>query len=405
MQNDILNAHVAIVSHVPYTQQNDTCYVNPVECRILEIFTRCFKRATLVRPRVEYREGQKDWVRLPEHTDARELRGPQDKYGALLNNLGLAPRRLADLLSDVDIVYGRLPSYEGWHAVRIAKRMNKHTIVSLHGDWAEAYSAEWRIGLKRILRPFIVWRADRIFRETTAQCDALFAVGEKLLERYAQNRTDFCVFANFLVEQRDIEEFRDTCQSKPCRLLFVGNISPRKGVIFLLEAVRLLRQGGRDICLTLVGEGTLLAKLKTEVARTEMSNAVEFAGRVPFGPRLWEYYKSHDIFILPSVASEGRPKVIMEAMAKSCPVIATRIGSVSGMIEQNHNGLLIQPGSSREIVQAVEFLLDNPKKRIAIIQNGLQSASNNTYEKQMGIVRDALFSKFGHCFGTQISEQ
>ena len=101
------------------------------------------------------------------------------------------------------------------------------------------------------------------------------------------------------------------------------------------------------------------------------------------------------------VGGEGLPKVLVEAMTKSCPVVATRVGSVPFMIEDGVNGFLVEPGRAEDIAEAVERLIDEPQVRQRIVRAGLQYAASNNYSQQVELVgrslRKALIPKFGEC--------
>jgi len=84
-------------------------------------------------------------------------------------------------------------------------------------------------------------------------------------------------------------------------------------------------------------------------------------------PDAYKYLKGFDIFVLPSV-KEGFPWVILEAMAAEVPVIATKVGAVPEIIQNNENGILIEAKSPKAIIDAIRLLIDNKdlKEKLAI---------------------------------------
>jgi glycosyltransferase involved in cell wall biosynthesis len=69
-----------------------------------------------------------------------------------------------------------------------------------------------------------------------------------------------------------------------------------------------------------------------------------------------------DIFVLPSL-NEGLPMTILEAMAASKPVIATRVGAIPSVIKDGENGLLVDPKDSEGLRNAIASLLSDPERR------------------------------------------
>ena len=111
-------------------------------------------------------------------------------------------------------------------------------MASFHGDWVGSYRAERSIGWKLYLAPLVAWRSRRIFELVARETDHLFTVGEDLKNDYAPERNDVCVFANFLVTEKDPLERSDACAGTSLNLLFVGALSPRKGVRYLIDAAK-----------------------------------------------------------------------------------------------------------------------------------------------------------------------
>ena len=113
----------------------------------------------------------------------------------------------------------------------------------------------------------------------------------------------------------------------PLRLLFIGRLSEEKGLLPLLEALEQVHRSGRDCRLTLVGYGPQEAALWEAVTRRGLEDQVVFAGFVRHGPELYELIDSHHCLCLTS-RTEGTPRVVVEALARYRPVLATPVGSL-----------------------------------------------------------------------------
>ena len=174
----------------------------------------------------------------------------------------------------------------------------------------------------------------------------------------------------------------------PARLLYVGRLAPEKGLEVLLEALRRLRAarpGGAAPVLTLVGwdyvGSTYGGELRARVAGSDLAGAVAFAGHVPYGPRLFALYDAHDALVLPSF-TEGFPQVILEAMARGVPVVATRVGGVPRVVEDGKSGLLVPPGDAPALAEAIGRVLGDPGFADALASAGQRAARPYTVEVQ-----------------------
>lgn len=139
-------------------------------------------------------------------------------------------------------------------------------------------------------------------------------------------------------------------------VLCVGRLVPDKGQALLVEAVALLGAGGRDVRLTLVGDGPDREALTRLAHQLGVAERVTFAGAVG-QDRIREHYAAADVFCLPSFA-EGVPVVLMEAMAMELPVVTTRIAGIGELVEDGVSGLLVRPGRADLLAEALTSLSD-----------------------------------------------
>lgn len=127
------------------------------------------------------------------------------------------------------------------------------------------------------------------------------------------------------------------------RLLTVGLLdTPRKGVDVLVAALGEVREDGRapELVLDVVGEGGLRAEYETLAKRLGLDDVVRFHGFLN-KPQIAELMRSSDLFVLGS-RYENNPCVLIEAMATGLPVVATAVGGVPEMVDDD-TGLLAAP--------------------------------------------------------------
>jgi glycosyltransferase involved in cell wall biosynthesis len=136
----------------------------------------------------------------------------------------------------------------------------------------------------------------------------------------------------------------------------VGSLVERKGHRFLLEAfARLLQSGERDCVLVIVGRGEEESALRGLAARLAFRDSVFFLGHREDAATLM---RDADCLVVPSLV-EGMPFVIMEAMAASRPVIASRIYGIPEIVLDGKTGLLAEPGDVESLLGAMSTLCRN----------------------------------------------
>lgn len=188
-------------------------------------------------------------------------------------------------------------------------------------------------------------------------------------------------FPNAIAANEDMSH-SNSLSVRPCTVLFVGSLEPRKGVFYLLKAWKNLPLEAR---LLLVGQ--IPTEMVDLVAQAVAEGTVEHR---PFVSDIEPVYRAADIFVFPTV-EEGGPQVTFEAAACGLPVITTAMGA-AGIIEDSRNGLVIPSHDVDALLAAlIDLVGDEPKRR----RFGRQAESDArafTYDK-VGISRANLFKE------------
>ena len=138
------------------------------------------------------------------------------------------------------------------------------------------------------------------------------------------------------------------------RILLVASLSTIKGIPYLLQALAQLKEKRKDFVLDIVGDGPNSQEYENLTAKLELGGIVRFHG-LKSKPEVAKYMRQCDFFVLPSLW-ENLPCVLIEAMASGIPVIATDVGGVKEMINENV-GLLIPPKNTKSLEKAIEYML------------------------------------------------
>jgi colanic acid/amylovoran biosynthesis glycosyltransferase len=154
----------------------------------------------------------------------------------------------------------------------------------------------------------------------------------------------------------------------PFELISVARLTSVKGQHILIAAVDLLARQGRAVRLHVVGDGPDRASLEQEARTRGLAERVVFHGWLS-GDRVLALYGEADLFVLTSFA-EGVPVVLMEAMAREIPCVATRITGVPELIRDGIDGLLVTPSSAEETAAAIATLMDDAGLRRRLAESG-----------------------------------
>ena len=154
-------------------------------------------------------------------------------------------------------------------------------------------------------------------------------------------------------------------------VVFAAQLSEEKGVRTLLSAWRELR----DIPLKVVGDGPLLAEMRALAASEDLP--VEFAGIQP-RPAVLDLIGNAELQVIPSEWFEGFPLVLAESYARGTPVVASRIGSLAGLVEPGRTGVHFEASNPGALATAVRRLWEDPEQR-ALMRAGARRCFENDY--------------------------
>lgn len=174
-------------------------------------------------------------------------------------------------------------------------------------------------------------------------------------------------------------------------VLFVGRLAEKKGVTYLIEAMKRV-----DAQLVIVGDGPLRAQLEEQAK--PLGDKVQFLGAKTHD-QLAEIYASADVFAAPSVQAkdgdvEGFGLVFLEAMASGLPVVASRSGGIPYLVHDGENGLLVEPGNAEELAGAIERVLKNVNLRMILIKGGKETVGIYDY-RTIGFRYGSLLEQIG----------
>lgn len=151
----------------------------------------------------------------------------------------------------------------------------------------------------------------------------------------------------------------------PQVILFVGQLTARKGLDVLLDAFHRVSARNPAVSLLLVGEGPMQPGLTARAHTLGLEQRVFFSGYVPRAA-LPRFYTLSDVFVLPSWY-DTFGVVVLEAMACGLPVITTSsVGAARDLIRQGENGFVVEYGDAAGLASALEQVFSSETRRAAM---------------------------------------
>ncbi|MCD6514107.1 MAG: glycosyltransferase family 4 protein [Candidatus Odinarchaeota archaeon] len=171
------------------------------------------------------------------------------------------------------------------------------------------------------------------------------------------------------------ELFRDelNLNHDEINFLFVGRLVLRKGLHILIEGFKILLKELPNVRLFIIGDGYLKYWLLQIISQNDLKNKVNYLGKLNDEEKK-KYLVASDVLVVPSIDAEAFGIVTLEGFATATPVIGTRVGGLSEIIEHGRNGILVDPSNPYSLATAMYHLAIDDKLRKRLGKNGLQDA-------------------------------
>lgn len=339
-----------------YRAKNGAMYsADPATYAYLRKFLSVFDSVTVL-ARVRETDG--------DFSEAQRAEGPQVDFAPLpdfrspLDCLAHAPqiRRVTqEAVDKTDAVLVRMPGVVSEVVRRVVVARGAQYGVHVVGDPQEVFAPA---ATKGILRPFYRWFFTRqVERACRQEANAVAYVSRVTLpERYPAGQS----VSTFVLSNVDLHggiASEETIARRLERLgiasaLHIGVVAyldaRYKGVDLLLEALSRC-QAQMDFHCTVAGDGILKQELMQMAEKLGLAERVKFAGHLSPGKEVFDFLDSVDLYVQPS-RTEGLPRALIEAMARACPAIGTRVGGIPQLLGA---GELVRPNDAAALAEKI----------------------------------------------------
>lgn len=163
-----------------------------------------------------------------------------------------------------------------------------------------------------------------------------------------------CIIYNSAVHQHSISQniFHDIYKKK---LVCVAGLNPSKNPLILIEAVRILKEKGKECQLYFLGDGPLRPKMEELITKYGLNENIILLG---YSSEVIKYLDESSIYVH-SADNEGFGIAVLEAMERKCAVILSKAGGLTELIEENVSGIFAQPYDATDWAGKIDMLLNN----------------------------------------------
>ncbi len=238
--------------------------------------------------------------------------------------------------------------------VKIAKMFDKKVVWHMHAS------------------QFVPFYESRKDKEEIVHClnmsDTLIVLSHYYKDFYMKIgvRPEKIIILDNIVPYPDIRKESELYDGKRnLHILFLGEISQRKGAFDLIKAIETHSYLRDKINIRIGGNGEV-ENLHNAILNSNLEDCITFEGWVD-GEKKVNLLNWADVYILPSY-NEGLPISILEALSYNCPIISTPVGGIPEVVITNNtshnkqNGILVEPGDIDQIAASIHYYIENPEQ-------------------------------------------
>jgi glycosyltransferase involved in cell wall biosynthesis len=336
--------------------------------------------------------------------------GQLRKWGLLLTSLPA----LVSLRHQYDLVFVSGFRRVGIAAVLISKLLDKGCILKadslgeMSGDYFATGLARLRLrSAPPVFEPFL-WLRDNILKRANAFVAISSEVDTELrtqgvnpaLIKMIPNSVDTRRFRPAKPQTRDELRQKLGIPARDKIVIFTGRLVSYKGLPLLLRVWRDIQRNHEGVGLLLVGSGgqdihNCEAELKEYVSAYGLKDSVHFTGGVQ---NVHEYLQASDIFVFPT-ENEAFGISLIEAMACGLPVISTNVGGVKDILQNQQNGVAVQPGDFQGLYDALDALITDSSLSARLGRAAWQTVQNKYSAETVTQQYAKLFRRISNSIG------
>jgi phosphatidyl-myo-inositol alpha-mannosyltransferase len=276
-------------------------------------------------------------------------------------------------------------------SVQLLDKSKCLNIMTLHANFEKSGFMKKFPNFLKFITKIVQWKMDGVIGVSPINIRA--AKGYKGLKAVIPNGIDL---EEFNPSVGKIKKYRDG----KINILFLGRIEERKGLIYLLKAVRDLNKKQSNLRLIVAGSGPLEKDCRAWARSNKLKNVV-FEGEIK-EKDVPSYYATCDIFCSPAIYGESFGIVLVEAMATGKPVVAFNNKGYRGVLGKGKGKrFLAKNRDHKDLARKLEALIKDVKLREGMGQWGIREAEKYSWPK----IADEVLSFYELCFQDKLKRE
>jgi len=367
-------------------------YLDPLWAKDLTEHFRYLKNFTLASPRQQETspENTIDVEKEPSFADVEFIDLPSpNSYKEAILTLPATVAQLWGAIGKADIVHSCAAGWPipmGWLVTPIALIQGKFYLLVVE-------SAPWRLqpGMTANIKVKIMaYVSEKLARWCVNNADMAIFTQSEYQQSLPTKRKErgHVIHASWIDEENIISE-ADAAEiwqkklspsTQKLKLVFAGRVESSKGVLVLLEAMKILDNKNIAVNLDILGDGTLLSECKTLSNQLQKSVNIRFLGTVAYGKELFRRLQEYHAIVVPSISDE-QPRIVYDAYSQAVPVLASNTDGLRDCIQNHKTGVIVNSNDPVALADLIEWSGQNLPQLQSMGKASLQEAHRMTHQQ------------------------
>ena len=283
-------------------------------------------------------------------------------------------KHLKEISVEIDVIHAHDLSLASV-AVWLKYKFQKMLILDLHENYPYLIkdAKHTQKGLGKWLSDYKYWI--KFERKIVTHADYIICVVDEMRKRMLEfdvRPHNYFVYQN-VVNSSEILNYVSKSVHKPLKLVYVGGITPTRGIQTVIKAISLLKDKEESIEFNIYGSGSYLNTLKKMVIHLNVQNKVIFHGNIP-QEEVFKRIRENDLAIIPHLKSIqndcSSPNKLFQYLSVGVPVVVSNCLSLERIVTQNNMGIIYKDTDEQSLAKVLKHIISFPEEILEMGKNG-----------------------------------
>ena len=290
-----------------------------------------------------------------------------DSYKDAILTLPATVAQLWSAIDKADIVHSCVTGWPipmGWLVTPIALIQRKFYVLVVE-------SAPWRLEPGRTIKikdRIIAYVSEIVNRWCINNANLTIFTQSEYQQSLLTKRQErgHVIHASWIDEENIISEAdaaqiwhrKTSTSTKKLKLLFAGRLESSKGVLVLLEAMKILDDKKIAVNLDILGDGSLLNQCKTLSNQLQKSVNIQFLGTLPYSKEFFRLLQEYHAVVVPNLSNE-QPRIVYDAYSQAVPVLGSNTDGLRDCIQNQTTGVIFNSNDPAALADSIEWSAQN----------------------------------------------